>query len=81
MQKGRRVSILRLDGLSEETRAAWGITEPCTMRFEVAAALFFELRALPDIPESFPKGKWASIQTLEAIIDRRAQLLVEQRLR
>jgi hypothetical protein len=78
--KGRGVSILRLDSLSLETREAWGIKEPYVMRFDEAAALFFKLRAMPDTPQSFPKGKWASIQALEGVIDRRAQLVVEQAL-
>jgi hypothetical protein len=76
--KVKGVSVLRFDTLSEETREAWGIKEPYVMRFEEAAAMFFRLRQLRDTPQNFPKGKWASIQAFEAIIDRRAELQVEQ---
>ncbi len=36
---------------------------------EEAAMMFFRLRATDDTPETFPKGKWATIQTLESLID------------
>ena len=40
--------------------------------FERASALFFLLRKIPD--EDFPRGKWATIQFLEAWLDKEAAI-------
>jgi hypothetical protein len=37
---------------------------------EACALMFFHLRAAPDDPDVFPKGKWATIQALESLLDR-----------
>ncbi len=39
---------------------------------ERAAWMFFVLRSLPDRPEWFPKGKWATLQEIERQLDKEA---------
>lgn len=36
---------------------------------EIAAEMFFRLRALEDSPDYFPRGKWATIQQLESALE------------
>lgn len=67
--------------ISYETRRAWANLafvnnwedldegDKTWLTLELASSLFFRLRAYPDTPEAFPKGKWASIQLLETLID------------
>ncbi len=41
-------------------------------KIEQMAWAFFLLRTVPDKPEYFPKGKWASIQVLEEQLHKHA---------
>ncbi len=77
-------SLVDLTSLSPMTLDAWvsvydslGLDEgspfdtlPRYLRPQLAALLFFALRRTPDSEETFPRGKWASIQALEGLIDR-----------
>jgi len=43
------------------------------MESEVVAPLFFRLKYIPDDEVSFPRGKWATIQRLQDLLDKEAQ--------
>ena len=64
--------FVQVGKLSYETKQAWGIDRTYLLP-EVASWLFFRLREMPDSPELFPKGKWASIQFLEGLIVEQAK--------
>lgn len=78
--------LVDISDLSRETRIAWAKLsfdmdwedldegDKTWLTIEHAASLFFRLRATEDRPEYFPKGKWASIQRLESIIDSNMQV-------
>lgn len=58
----------------------WGhpplsFARPTVVPLEHAAALYFVLRRLRD--DAFPRGKWATIQHLEALIDEAVALNAE----
>jgi hypothetical protein len=59
------------DLLAQMVDDAWGHPKlsharPTVIPFEHAAALWFVLRTMPD--ETFPGGKWATLQHLEALV-------------
>ena len=68
-----------LGTLSRETRRAIDnylvgkdrleMAERSWVQFENVCALWFELKHEPDTEELFPKGKWATLQKLESLID------------
>lgn len=74
--------IVSIGDISYATRKAWAQLSyerewddldeggKTWLTLEHACKLFFLLRAHPDSPEVFPKGKWASLQVLETIIDQ-----------
>ena len=39
------------------------------VQFESVCAMWFELKHEPDTEELFPKGKWATLQRLESLIE------------
>lgn len=41
--------------------------------FETAAATLLLLKAAPDNPEWFPKGKWATLQAMEQKLEEKAK--------
>lgn len=42
------------------------------------AGIAFLLRATPDLPEYFPKGKWATIQILETMLNEWANFQINE---
>jgi hypothetical protein len=50
-------------------RRGWGQLDQRVTE-EEAALLWFRLRTEPDHPETFPHGKWASVQALEDLLHR-----------
>ena len=78
----RRITMtdaVYLGTLSRETRRAIDnylvgkdrleMAERSWVQFENVCALWFELKHEPDTEELFPKGKWATLQKLESLID------------
>jgi hypothetical protein len=63
--------------LSDETRRAWGFEEDF-MSITEAAWAFFCLREMGDTAGRFPKGKWASIQHFEGLIQEQAQAAMHE---
>ena len=73
--------LVHFGAISQETRTAWealchhkGWLDICDdfplwITTEQAALLWFRLRTAEDKPEDFPKGKWASLQLFETLID------------
>jgi hypothetical protein len=73
--------LIHFGEISRETREAWTalghkqgwLDETDDLRLwidlETAAALYFRLRNTEDLLEYFPRGKSASLQRLELIID------------
>lgn len=68
--------------ISYQTRKAWAALafamnwedldegDKTWLTLDHAASLFFRLRHQLDTADVFPKGKWASIQLLETLIDK-----------
>jgi hypothetical protein len=72
--------MIYLDRFSPETRYALSAYFAAHSDFsgslitpEKAAWLWFKLRQEPDSAELFPKGKWATLQVLEAMLDAAAK--------
>jgi hypothetical protein len=78
--------LVYIGAISRETRSAWAKVwrhnsdgwdlddgDRTWITIEQAAVMFFYLRKIDDWPEVFPKGKWASIQLLETLIDEAIQ--------
>ena len=68
-----QIGFVEVGKLSHQTKRAWGIDREF-MEPEQAAWLWFRLRKHDDTDEMFPRGKWASIQYLEALIDEQAEV-------
>lgn len=65
--------VVWLSDLSQECRRGldlvlqrYNLDNP--LQPEQAAWMVFILKATPDDPETFPKGKWATIQILEQLV-------------
>ena len=68
---------VHIGGLTYETRKAleegvgWETYEAdrTWLDFDQACAFWFRLKYAPDTPELFPKGKWATLQRMEELIE------------
>lgn len=61
--------------------SAHNLSELCegsTHDAQSCAWLYFLLRQAPDYAEWFPRGKWATLQVLEASIDEQAKVEAAQ---
>ena len=42
------------------------------------AWIYFQLKEMPDMPDYFPRGKWATIQHIEGLLTEASQTSVEK---
>ena len=86
MSKLTEPDTVYIGALSHETRKAfedafgWEHYEAdrTWLNFDECCAMWFRLKFAPDDPEVFPKGKWATLQRFEELIEQATKPFAER---